>query len=714
MGYEEKVEMDIITFGGLNSAASELFIGGNQSPDLQNIELNSVGGVAKRRGLEQRVDAAGDYVVPDGTGAILAVIPINNPASGSTGYPEDGYSSLFVHRGEECSRLRVASDLAYTNALCTLSSVSRHVSYAQAGYYDEANTDYWHNAVFCCCRGSEPFIIIRPNAASVAATTCTLDRSGTSVEVTSSAAEGTLIKFAPDPTSAYYTLLNGKTFHLTSQGASSGTQRNLLSVWYPTGSPVTQGSGGSEAGVPCYIQAYATAPVIRWPQGVYSATVGTRGYPARWDDLDGDAGSYFPRGDKTDFPSGIAIIGESLDARAYAFGFEKDPCRIDYSELGAPYNFLKHEVMYASEAAAPAQPGIDGGYFYANRGDGDKVIGVKEFFQYIAVFKRRKIMLYQGVPGSTSDPLHLVQTYPVGVLSEQSIVKAGNDIYFWSDNGPQKLSVVTEYGDMLTDSISWPVRDIALTISKNNGYKVVGRHSRNNGFVDWYFITTTGSRLALRYYYPNPERPNGEWVKMTGRYAKMNSVAVVENGPDGDEACFGGCSDPITVATGTEYMVFEMDTGDYDSLEYNADTATYDAEPIEAYYITRWYTPGSADFVKRALWVDLAIGELGYSDLSLYIGSDFNPNFSLIATQDIQTTAQNTWGTGTWNYPTSGGAAEPRPDFSYWTPADSYALVRGALNNLHKIVRFKLKDYGTGRFEVSGMIADFRLKGKRA
>jgi len=194
-------------------------------------------------------------------------------------------------------------------------------------------------------------------------------------------------------------------------------------------------------------------------------------------------------------------------------------------------------------------------------------------------------------------------------------------------------------------------------------------------------------------------------------------VAVVEQGPDWTETCFGGCLDPVTVEGGSsEYMVFEMDSGDVDSYEYDTATSAYVNEPIEAYYVTRWFAPGNPDMVKRGLWAELAIGSLGYGSMALYLGSDFSPNFARIKAANVTgSTTGSKWGECIWNYPSSGGSQEPRPDFAYWSEGTSaYGLVRVALKNLHKIFRFKLYDNGNTRFEVSGMITDFRLKGNRA
>ena len=422
---------------------------------------------------------------------------------------------------------------------------------------------------------------------------------------------------------------------------------------------------------------------VPWPNGVYDdvSTVAKRGYPARWKDATGLG--------TPDWPSGLFYAGDASlvttpnnDAsftRMYAYGFDLDPDRIDYSQLGVPYNML-----HASVVASPAPDVVqDGGFFYAMRGDGDRVVGVRQLSDTLVVFKRHKTLLYTGVIGVN---FGLTGVLPVGAVSDESIVLAGNDIYFWSDDGPRSLSGVMQYGSVQQYSISRDVRETVARVSSSSFDLIHGRYETDFNRIVWHVGQAAGATIdrCLVYYLPDFDNKEGRWAPWTGLYSQMAGVTLVAPNNSPGISVFGATLD------GRFFLM-------------NAGTTDAD-ENIAAHYVTRWMDFEVLSIDKRLLNISVVYGSEGRGGVVIEHAADYGELYKEVG-HVLRFSGGNPAGSGLWDQ-----AVWDDEDF-YWDTT-SNGVATYALENLGFIIRLKVSDDTSGGFSITGMALDVSYKGK--
>jgi hypothetical protein len=418
-----------------------------------------------------------------------------------------------------------------------------------------------------------------------------------------------------------------------------------------------------------------------WPEGSYDGTTGTRGYPPWWKDADGLL--------TTDWPSGLFYAGdaslvtstlhEASFTRMFAYGFELDPDRIDYSQLGVPYNMLHADVSADSIVDAVQ----DGGFFYCMRGDGDRVVGVRQIGDITVVFKRHKTCLYQGVIGVN---FGLASVLPVGAVSDEGIVIAGNDILFWSDDGPRMLSGVIKYGSINQFGISDDIRESVQAVSVDSLPFIHGRFERASNRVIWHVGIDDGSSVdqCFVYYLPEVDDPVGRWSAWDGLYCELSAVTQVtpESAPQA-----------LAYGLGNDGSFFLLNVGSMDA-EF----------VINAEYITRWMDLSVLSIDKRLLSLIVVYGDEGRGDSAIGYATDYAEGFSKVG-HELQTfgggdAVDGIWDAAVWDDPT------------FLWDITGRGITKYGLVGLGFIVRFKVADSSAYGFSVSGMALDVSFKGK--
>lgn len=698
--YDLKVAVPTIMFGGLDTRLSEIHMPGNKSPDVQNMVPFPVGSTTKRSGLlcvSYGTPAA--RTAPVGSGPATAMIALERPS--------DGAAFLVSRRGQVLSRNKLgASSAGFVNLYFEVPASGR-LSWRMAAYTDEgagASTDtddvFMGGCAYVVGAG-EPFILTGEDAATWSSLTAnsalTSASPGDPVVVTQAGhgyASGDMVLVTPNigAPSGWLDLLGGRAFRVKVVDADNFKlmDADLSEVT----SPGLTTASGSLAGN----TQHGNLAVRRWPKGLYDASNGVRGYPARWDDPNADGNTGWPGGDVQDWPTGIEIIGQSLESRALAYGFALDPDRIDHSALGSPWNFLKVDVMAASEAAATTSATEDGGYFYADRGDGDRVVGVRSLGEYIVVFKQRKTILYYGAIG---DDFRAVRRFDRGAVSDGSISYVGQDLYWLSEDGPCRLSTTDAYGDLLLDDPMLAPQAVTATIPQSGYDKIVCSHDRKNRRVMWFVPSGSSeyNNAAIVYYYPTRESADGEWTKFAGRYTNMSGVVDVRAQAGINQARYGA---------GYDGNVYIMDVGTVD--DYNdSGGGSYDSpEIIEAHYVTRWYEVGGVDVSKRALFLTVAYGDDGVGLSQIKLGKDYSPDYEVVS--EAQQTLGG--GAGLWDQSLWNDDAGSIPGGLYWDQSGK-ALVWYRGSDVGRIFRFKIEDSSELGVSVAGISLDFRARGAR-
>ena len=440
----------------------------------------------------------------------------------------------------------------------------------------------------------------------------------------------------------------------------------------------------------------AVTESVAWPALVYHATPASqvRGYPDRWEDPVGD-------GSVTDWPGYLSLLGRGFGAQLVAWGFALDPQRIDFSEAGVPYNFgLRDLAAPPVDVDAEIAPVLDGGFFYAERGDGDPVVSVRSFRDYIVVYKKFRILLYAGISTLTDpaveNPFVLQGSLDSGAVSHESVVLVGNDHYFWSPEGPRRLSATAAYGDVLEDIVSREIQEIVSTVSRPNLYKIIGRHEAEFGRVVWHLPAegAADNNLAVAYYYPSQLDPAGRWAVFEGRYAEM--VSTVMGHP---------ASSDFNVAYGATYDggVFQMNATGVDDYTDDVTPGTFDVPvPIELVYDTRWVVVSDLLHNNRALFMRAVVSDEGFGAMKFYYAWDYSNNWTLME-EAIGGVIDS--GAGYWNH--------FNWDSGVLWNGSSRALINFALAGTGSIIRFRVSDDSPTSCGLGGLVLDARVKGAR-
>jgi hypothetical protein len=389
------------------------------------------------------------------------------------------------------------------------------------------------------------------------------------------------------------------------------------------------------------------------------STYGVTGYPSEW------GSNHWPRF--------MRLIALGRGSRMHAWGFANDKSKVAYSEMDVPWNYLRSQVDFPGDSA---QPLIDGGYYYARRGDGDEVTSVVDMFSYTVVFKRHVTLIYTGDPGDESGWL-LSAEFPIGCVGDRAWVKVGNDLFFWSEDGPRSLSAVQEYGDLAQAQLAIKISEDVTGITPDAYERICCYHDIPNMRVVWFVPRTgaTNNDTAYVYYYQT-----NRWTTWSGARCEMMDVLSIKPTALNTERVIGGSYDKGLVQHNSGY----------------ADVA----ESVAADYTTDWIRFGEVSDGSRSLWLDVFFGESG-ANVEIYYQTDLNSEWTQI-TRIVRsyggtgTTWRNfTWGNANW-------AVTGRSHRAY------------ELDQIFRMIRLKFVKSSTGGFEVMGYRLEARRKGARA
>ena len=417
-----------------------------------------------------------------------------------------------------------------------------------------------------------------------------------------------------------------------------------------------------------------TEDLISHPDGAYgdgTADSGTTGYPSTWG--------------ADHWPTAMRVVGVGRGSRMHAWGLADDPNKVYYTELDVPWNYLRSNVDYPGVSA---QPLIDGGYYWVERGDGDKIISVVDMFSYTVIFKKHRTFIYTGDPGDVNG-WRLHHIFPVGCVSDRAWVKVGNDILFWSEDGPRSLSAVQEHGDLSDASLSGKISSLVKAIVPSSFERICGYHDALNQRVVW-FIPLAGSNhndTAYVFYYGT-----NSWAKWNGAATEVKDVIKVTADSTNVERFIAGTFDNGIVLLHSGFDDVDLDIADTDDLYSSAGLAN-----IAQDYYTNWINAGEISDVARVMWLDVIAGDEG-PQVDIYYQTDLNTEW--VQVQRIIKSiggAGMQWGKFAW------------PDAAWGTV--SRAMRRYEMDTNFNFIRFRFSVSGSYGFEIMGYRPELRIKG---
>lgn len=401
--------------------------------------------------------------------------------------------------------------------------------------------------------------------------------------------------------------------------------------------------------------------LVQYAQGSGSAGTGTLGYPSSWG---------------TDhWPTHMRLLSRGRGARMHAWGIAEDPNKVYYSCLDIPWHYGPNDIDSVSPTLVPD---VDGGYYYVNRGDGDRVISVIDMYAYTVVFKENRTYLFTGDPGDAGDDFWTpVGEIGIGCVSDRAWQRVGNDIFFWSVDGPRSLSAVREYGDLQQGNLGLKINEDVSSIAPGNYERICSWHDVENLRVIWY-VPENGSsynNAAYVYYYDT-----GEWVVWRGSATQVMDVQLVKSTTQSPDRAIAGTYDAgiVQLAAG------------------GADVSS----DIDSHYITNWINFGEVSDASRALSLTVLFGDDG-TDVDIYYQVDLEETWTAVPRLEQAIGSSGTaWGSFAW------GSAP-------WGQAGR-AINRYEFDALFNLIRLKFEKSGQTGFGVMGYRLEARQKGMRA
>jgi len=387
---------------------------------------------------------------------------------------------------------------------------------------------------------------------------------------------------------------------------------------------------------------------------------GTTGYPEDWDDSP---------------PSVMRVMGFGKGSRLYAGGFADDPSRYDYSEMDVHNNFLRHDVDDPEQVDAA----LDGGYAYANNGDDDIIVDFFDMYSYRVIAKKRSLVLYTGDPGA--DDLNQVATFAVGCVGVHAWAKVSNDVFFWSEDGPRRMSSVQEYGDLVHSNIAeTKIKADVLAVLPSSFANIRCIHDTARSRVVWY-IPQYGAQentVGFAYYYAEDR-----FAKITGPSGQITACHLVRTDSGTSGKCIGADS------SGNIVWMFTS----------NSDSGNQD---IDAEYVTRWmFNNGDIGWSSHGIYLDVVFNDDGRGDCKIYYEVDMSGQFiELTRGTKLHGGGGGVWGSGLWG------------DGGVWGES-SRAYVRFEFTALFSMIRLKFASNSAVKWGVMGFRLDARSKGAR-
>jgi len=379
-----------------------------------------------------------------------------------------------------------------------------------------------------------------------------------------------------------------------------------------------------------------------------------------------------------DPPEGFILAGQGTTERLIAWGFDEEPSRVDYSELGVPWNFLKSGINGVETGGlfSIEDSPLDGGFFHAMRSDGDRVVAVRELLGYLIVFKERHTLVYTGDLGST---FGLAHSYPVGCISAKSIIQVGNDLLFWSEDGVHSLSAVQRHGDLAQNKIDKDIRGLTESLTKNTMTEICGYHDADNARVVWFVPENAApaNTSAFVFYYDGKPR----WTRWSGTMCECrDAVNANVDGASKSQVYLLINDGRLGVADGS---------------------ITDDDAPISAHYTTKWLDIGGSELRKRLLWLDVFAADSDSDILEISLAWDFVEEWRSVldGLGSLGEHVPGAWDSAIW-------------DQAKWDTNTS-TIKRYQVEGTGYLMRLKINDDSEKGFRVDGWKPEIRRKGLR-
>lgn len=248
-------------------------------------------------------------------------------------------------------------------------------------------------------------------------------------------------------------------------------------------------------------------------------------------------------------PKGVAVIARGRSQRMIAFRDTK----FYVSALSTPLDFLT------------ANDAFDGTIY---GGRDNRITAVAALYDYTVFFSRTNAFVYTGSIYSDFTQTKLLN---VGCEAPLSVVPAGDDLYFWSEFGPNTMSRVQAGQDVQTArELADPLTKTVHTLSSRSYWStIVGWHDVKRSRICWAYPNGSDATVSKGVLYAYD----------TGGWSRHSLPNIVATAVDSNRVVYAGTGDG---------NIIKLYTGNTDN-----------GAAIPATYETGWYD--SQSFLNRQI-----------------------------------------------------------------------------------------------------------------
>ncbi len=287
-------------------------------------------------------------------------------------------------------------------------------------------------------------------------------------------------------------------------------------------------------------------------------------------------------------------------------------------------NLLKSYRLYWSEPGNPS--GWDttkgAGSVDVNRNDGQKVTGIKTYFDSLVLYKERSThqLIGDSPPGSGGPNEFRIRpvSSDIGCVAPKTILNVGNDQYFLAEDQIASLKTTNAFGDVNTQNVSYKIQPLLVQINRRAVQEAFMLHHRGKD--------------QLWIFYPD------------GASLQNNRIVIYDYGLAAWTQRDGILASDGVMIDGKPY------TGTYDGNIHQQDFGgSYNGAAISAFYKTPWYGFGNYKNTKRIRSIDLTVLQYGNWNLDIKTALDYQKPSNLFPVNLAPTGQAPLWNVALWN-----------------------------------------------------------------
>lgn len=357
--------------------------------------------------------------------------------------------------------------------------------------------------------------------------------------------------------------------------------------------------------------------------------------------------------------AGYPSLVEVWKNRLWLAGNPQKPFRVYWSQPGT----------HSGWATANGAGSVD-----VNRNDGQKVTGIKTYFDSLVIYKERSThqLIGDSAPGSGGPNEFTIRpiSTDIGCVAPKTILNVGNDQYFLAEDQIASLKTTNAFGDVNTQNVSYKIQPLLTRV--------------NRAAVQEAFMLHHRGKDQLWIFYPD------------GVSSQNNRVVIYDYGLSAWTQRDGITASDGVMIEGKPY------TGSYDGNIYQQDFGgSYNGSPISAYYKTPWNGFGDYKRTKRIRSVDLTVLQYGNWNLDVKTTLDYQTPSNLFPINLSPNSSAALWNVALWNQ-------------AQWSPLTAKQVRQVSDIGMGKVFQLQMSNSGANQpFHILGWDIAYQLRGLR-